>query len=81
MQRWFEKNGFLLDYINDDKLRILSEKFTRGGPVSLVGKRYVKRSDSRELHYWDTHSFYESSNFLPTGNFDEIEVSERKKQF
>ena len=35
--------GVKLDYITDDKLRLLLENNMRGGPTSCMGNRYVKR--------------------------------------
>ena len=38
-------NGVKLDYITDDKLRIILENNMRGGPNSCMGNRSVKRGE------------------------------------
>ena len=39
--------GVKLDYITDDKLRLLLENNMRGGPSSCMGNRYVKRGEKK----------------------------------
>ena len=39
--------GVKLDYITDDKLRLLLENNMRGGPSSCMGNRYVKRVERK----------------------------------
>ena len=68
--------GVKLDYITDDKLRILLENYMRGGPSSCMGSRYVKRGE-RKIVYEDMTNLYgwSMSQYLPTGDFREIEVT------
>ena len=39
-----------LDYVTDDKLRILLENNMRGGPNSCMGSLYVKRGERKTLY-------------------------------
>ena len=68
--------GVTLDYMTDDKLRLLLEKNMRGGPSSCMGNRYVKRGE-RKLVYEDMNNLYgwSMSQYLPTGDFREIKVT------
>ena len=68
--------GVKLDYITDDKLRLLLENNMRGGPSSCMGNRYVKRGE-RKIVYEDMNNSYgwSMSQYLATGNFREIEVT------
>ena len=65
-----------LDYITDDKLRLLLENNMRGGPSSCMGNRYVKRGE-RKILYEDLNNRYgwSMSQYLPTGDFREIKVT------
>ena len=67
--------GVKLDYITDDKLRLLLKNKMRGGPSSCMGNRYVKRGE-RKIIYEDMNNLYgwSMSQYLPTGDFREIEV-------
>ena len=67
--------GVKLDYITDDKLRLLLENNMRGGPSSCMGSRYVKRGE-RKIVYEDMNNLYgwSMSRYLPTGDFREIKV-------
>ena len=44
--------GVTLDYITDDKLRLLLKNNMRGGPSACMGNRYVKRGE-RKIVYED----------------------------
>ena len=68
--------GVKLDYITDDKLRLLLENNMRGGPSSCMGSRYVKRGE-RKIIYDDMNNLYgwSMSQYLPTGDFREIKVT------
>ena len=68
--------GVNLDYITDDKLRLLLENNTRGGPSSCMGNRYVKRGE-RKIVYEDMNNLYawSMSQYLTTGDFREIKVT------
>ena len=68
--------GVKLDYITDDKLRLLLENNMRGGASSCMVNRYVKRGD-RKIVYEDMNNFYgwSMSQYLPTGDFREIKVA------
>ena len=68
--------GVKLDYITDDKLRLLLENNLRGGPNSCMGNRYVKKGE-RKIVYEDVNNLYGSSmsQYLPTGDFREIKVT------
>ena len=68
--------GVKLDYITDDKLRLLLENNMRGGPSACMGNRYVKRGE-RKILYEDMNNLYgwSMSQYLPTGGFREIEVT------
>ena len=68
--------GVTLDYITDDKLRILLENNMRGGPSACMGNRYVKRGE-RKILYEDMTNLYgwSMSQYLPTGDFREIKVT------
>ena len=71
-----EMTGVKLDYITDDKLRLLLENNMRGGPSYCMGSRHVKRGD-RRLVYEDMNNLYgwSMSQYLPTGDFPEIKVT------
>ena len=45
-----KNTGVTLDYITDDKLRLILENNMRGGPSSCMGDRYVKRGDRKIVH-------------------------------
>ena len=68
--------GVKLDYITDDKLRLLLENNMRGGPSACMGSRYVKRGE-RKIVYEDMTNLYgwSMSQYLPTGDFREIKVT------
>ena len=68
--------GVKLDYITDDKLRLLLENNMRGGPSACMGCRYVKRGE-RKIVYEDLNNLYgwSMSQYLPTGDFREIKVT------
>ena len=65
-----------IDYITDDKLRLLLENKMRGGPSACMGNRYVKRGE-RKIVYEDMTNLYgrSMSQYLPTGDFREIKVT------
>ena len=65
--------GVKLDYITDDKLRLLLENNMRGGPSACMGNRHVKRGE-RKIVYKDVNNLYgwSMSQYLPTGVFREI---------
>ena len=71
-----KKTGVKLDYITDDKLRLLLENKMRGGPSSCMGNGYVKRGE-RKIIYEDMNNLYgwSMSQYLPTGAFREIKVT------
>ena len=48
-------NGVTLDYITDDKLRLLLENNMRGGPCACMGNHYVKRGE-RKIVYEDMNN-------------------------
>ena len=68
--------GVKLDYITDDKLRLLLETNIRGGPSSCIGNRYVKRGERKRV-YEDMKNLYgwSMSQCLPAGEFREIKVT------
>ena len=68
--------GVKLDYITDDKLRLLFENNMRGGPSACMGNRYVKRGE-RKILYEDLNNLYgwSMSHYLPTGDFRETKVT------
>ena len=68
--------GVKLDHITDDKLRLLLENNMRGGPSSCMGNRYVKTGERKKV-YEDMNNLYgwSMSQYLPTGDFREIEVT------
>ena len=68
--------GVNLDYITDDKLRLLLENNMKGGPSSCMGNRNVKRGE-RKIVYEDMNHLYgwSMSQNLPTGDFHEIKVT------
>ena len=68
--------GVTLDFITDDKLRILLENNMRGGPSACMGNRYVKRGE-RKIVYEDLTNLYgwSMSQYLPTGDFREIKFT------
>ena len=68
--------GVKLDYITDDKLRLLLENNMRVGTSSCIGNRYVKRG-GRKIVYEDMNNLFgwSMSQYLPTGDFREIEVT------
>ena len=68
--------GVKLDYISDDKLRLLIKKNMRRGPSSCMGNQYVKRGN-RKIVYEDMNALYgwSMSQSLPTGDFHEIKVT------
>ena len=68
--------GVTLDYIYDDKLRLLLENKMRGGPSSCMSNRYVKRRERKKL-YDDMNNLYgwSVSQYSPTGDFHEVKVT------
>ena len=68
--------GVKLDYITDDKLRLLLENKMRGGPSSSMDNRYVKRG-GRKIVDVDMNNLYgwSMSQYLPTGDFREVKVT------
>ena len=68
--------GVKLDYITDDKLRLLLENNMRGGPTSCMGNRYVKKGE-RNIVYEDLNNLYgwSVSQYLPAGDFCEIKFT------
>ena len=68
--------GVTLDYLTDDKLRLLLENNMRGGPSACMGSRYVKRGE-RKILYEDLNNLsgWIMSQYLPTGDFREIKVT------
>ena len=68
--------GVKLDYITDDKLRLLLENIMRGGPSACMGNRHVKRGERKRV-YEDLNNLYgwSMSQYLPTGDFREIKVT------
>ena len=68
--------GVKLDYITDDKLRLLLENNMRGGPSACMGNRHVKRGE-RKIVYEDVNNLYSwsMSQYLPTGDFRETKVT------
>ena len=68
--------GVKLEYITDDKLRILLENNRRGGPSACMGNGYVKRGERRIVYEDMTNLFgWIMSQYLPTGDFREIKVT------
>ena len=67
-----------LDYITEDKLRLLIGNNMRGGPSPCMGNRYEKRGE-RKLVYEDMNNLYgwSMSQYLPTGHFRENKVTRR----
>ena len=65
-----------LDYITDDKPRLLLENDMRGGPRFCMGNRNIKRGE-RKIVYEDMSNLYgwSMSQYLPTGVFHEIKVT------
>ena len=68
--------GVKLDYITDDKLRILLENNMRGGPSACMGNRYVKRGE-RKIVFEDMTNLYgwSMSQYEQTGDFREKKVT------
>ena len=68
--------GVKLDYITDDKLRLLLENNMRGWPSSCMGNRNIKRGE-RKIVYEDMNNLYgcSMSQYLPTGDFREVKVT------
>ena len=68
--------GVTINYIIDDKLRLLFENNMRGGPSACMDNRYVKRGE-RKIVYEDMTNLYgwSMSQYLPTGDFREIKVT------
>ena len=52
------------------------------GRASVLGIRPIKRSITRKIQYWDTKKPCITSmcQYLQTGNFDEIGVTEKKRK-
>ena len=65
-----------LDYITDDKVRLLLENNMRGGPSACMGNRYVKRGE-RKILYENLNNLYgwNMSQNLPTGDFGKLKVT------
>ena len=68
--------GVKLDYIFHDELRLLLENNMRGGPISCVGNRHVKRGDRKKV-YEDINNLdgWSMPQCLPIGGFREIKVT------
>ena len=68
--------GVTLDYITDDKLRLLLENNMRRGPSACMGNRYVKRGERKIVREDMTNLYgWSMSQYLPTGDFREIKVT------
>ena len=68
--------GVKLDYISDDKLRLLLENNMRVGPSSGMGNRYVKRGERKIVYEAMTNLYgWSMSQYLPTGDFRETKVT------
>ena len=65
-----------LDYITDDKLRLLLENNMRRGPHFFMSNRFVKRGD-KKIVFEDMNNLYawSLSQYLPNGDFREIKVT------
>ena len=68
--------GVKLDYITDDKLRLLLENNMRGGPRSCMGNRYVKRGE-RKIVLEDMNNLngWSMFQYLPISDFHEVKVN------
>ena len=68
--------GVKLDYLTDDKLRLLLENNMGGTPISCRGNRYAKRGEGT-IEYEGMNNLYgwRMSQNLPTGYFREIKVT------
>ena len=64
--------GIRLDYITDDKLRLLLENNMQGVLSSCMGNRHVKRGE-RKLIFGDLNNLcgWSMSQYLPKGVFHE----------
>ena len=73
--------GVTLYLTTDDKLRLLLENNKRRGPSACMGNRYVKRGE-REIVYEDMTNLFcwSMSQYLPTGDFREINVTRSKSK-
>ena len=71
-----------LAYITDDILRLVLEKNMKGGLASVMANPFVKTGDTSKIKYGDITNIYRTimSQYLPTRNFDEIEVTERNEE-
>ena len=69
-----------LSLLTDEKHRLILENNMRGGPASVMGSPYVKRSD-KKIHSWDNDNLFGTSKcqYLPIKNFFEYKVTERNK--
>ena len=71
-----------LDYIKDKNLLLLLENNIRGGISSIMGDRFIKSDDKTKIIYIDANNLYgyAMSQYLPTGNFINIEINDNNEQ-
>ena len=72
-----DKTGVEINFVADDKIRILPENSMRGGPTSVMGNPYEKGIGTTKIQDWDKNNFCRTCicQNLPTENFAEIEVT------
>ena len=77
---FFKFSNTRIDYIKDHKLLLVLENNIRGGISGVMGDRYVKSDDSTKILYIDANNLYgwAMSQFLPIGNFQEIEIKDNQ---
>ena len=68
--------GVKLDFIFDDKLRLLLQNNMKGRTSSCMGNRYVRRG-VRKIVYEDMNNLYgwSMSQYLPAGSFCEVKIT------
>ena len=71
-------NWVEVEYTTDEKKRLLLVNNMRSGPTSVMGDPHTKRSETRKLQNSRNNNLSGTSmcQFLPTGNFLEIKVTE-----
>ena len=69
--------GVNIEYVFDDKLRLLLENYMRCGPSFCMSNRHVKLTTEKKLLYENLNNLYDwsMSQNLPTGDCPEIELT------
>ena len=81
LKAFFKFSNISVEYIKHTKLLLLLENNIRGGISGVMGPRCIKSDDQTKILYIDANNLYgwAMSQYLPLGNFCEIEINENNK--